>query len=310
MSTFVGPGDRVLILLPGNRPGSIGDLLVRALRRQDATGVLHGPVKDVRSTLDVMTHTKMDALVGIPSQVLALARHWPAAADAPRNVLLSTDYVPEAVVRELRHSWGCQVFTHYGMTEMGYGGGVECHAHFGYHLREADLFLEVIDPATGTPVENGKPGEVTFTTLTRVGMPLIRYRTGDISRFIPENCPCGTILKSLEKVKGRIGASVKLGGTGILSITELDETLFALPGLLDFSAHITRENDKDRLHIEILTMEANRKHLAKHARSAVGAIDAVLIACEEEGLFVSIDVRQEVQTVPSVVGKRRIIDLR
>jgi phenylacetate-coenzyme A ligase PaaK-like adenylate-forming protein len=177
-------------------------------------------------------------------------------------------------------------------------------------MREADFFFEIVDPVTGRRVEDGISGEVAFTTLTRRGMPLIRYRTGDISRFIAESCPCGTILKSLEKVERRSGGNVKLGSTGDLSMTELDEALFPLPGLLDFSADLTRENDRDRLRIEILTMKANGKHLADLARSAVRAIHAVRAACEEEALFVSIDVRRKGQIVSNTSGKRRITDLR
>lgn len=183
MSTLTGRGDRVLILLPAERPGSVGELLARGLDRLGAVGIQHGPVRDVRNTLRTMEQERVDTLVGIPVQVLALARLWPGGGRPVRNVLLSTDYVPDAAIGELQRIWGSEVFTHYGMTEMGYGGGVECQAHFGYHMREADLFFEIVDPQTGKPVEEGTPGEVVFTTLTRRGMPLIRYRTGDISRF-------------------------------------------------------------------------------------------------------------------------------
>jgi len=312
MSTFVAPGDRILILLPGAVPGSVGDLLARGLYRLRAVGIAHGPVKDVRNTLHVMAREKVNTLVGIPVQVLALARMWPEAtgAEPPRNVLLSTDYVPGAIVRELRRIWGCEVFTHYGMTEMGYGGGVECRAHFGYHMREADLLFEIIDPATGNPVEEGKSGEVVFTTLTRRGMPLIRYRTGDISRFIPEKCPCGTMLKSMERVQGRIGGSVELGTAGDLGIADLDEALFQLPGIVDFRAVLTREKEKDRLHIEIHSMETDIEQLAGPARSAVDAIPVVRAACETQALFVSVDVLKQGSVVPGSTDKRRIVDHR
>jgi len=312
MSTFVRPGDRILILLPGERPGSVGELLARGLEGLRAVGIAHGPVKDVRNTLHVMAREKVNTLVGIPVQVLALARMWPEAtgAEPPRNVLLSTDYVPGAIVRELRRIWGCEVFTHYGMTEMGYGGGVECRAHFGYHMREADLLFEIIDPATGNSVEEGKSGEVVFTTLTRRGMPLIRYRTGDISRFIPEKCPCGTMLKSMERVQGRIGGSVELGIAGDLGIADLDEALFQLPGIVDFRAVLTREKEKDRLHIEIHSMETDIEQLAGPARSAVDAIPVVRAACETQALFVSVDVLKQGSVVPGSTDKRRIVDHR
>jgi phenylacetate-CoA ligase len=70
----------------------------------------------------------------------------------------------------------------------------------GYHLREADLYFEIVAPATGEPLPDGEYGEIVFSTLTRRGMPLLRYRTGDMSRFLPATCACGTALRRLEKV--------------------------------------------------------------------------------------------------------------
>ena len=92
--------------------------------------------------------------------------------------------MPEAIGRVLEERWGCRVYNHYGTTEMGLGGGVQCSARRGYHFREADLFVEIVEPRSGEPVPEGVTGEIVFTTLTRTGMPLIRYRTGDLSRFL------------------------------------------------------------------------------------------------------------------------------
>ena len=133
-------------------------------------------------------------VVGIPVQVLGLAR-LSVAGGAPlhlKTVLLSTDHCSPVVATAIEAAWGCRVFDHYGTTEMGLGGGVDCEAHAGYHLREADLLVEVVDPESGAPLPDGEYGEVVFTTLTREAMPLIRYRTGDRGRFLPGACPCGS----------------------------------------------------------------------------------------------------------------------
>ena len=147
--------------------------------------------------LEAVASYQAHCLVGIPTQVLAVARtRWGCAIGkgSIESILLSTDYVPRAIAETLEEVWGCRVFTHYGMTEMGLGGGVECEALDGYHLREGDLYFEVVDHETGEACPDGAMGEVVFTTLTRRGMPLIRYRTGDIARIIPRALPLRQLL--------------------------------------------------------------------------------------------------------------------
>jgi phenylacetate-CoA ligase len=100
----------------------------------------------------------------------------------------------------------------------------------------ADLYFEIVNPENGEVLPDGVLGEVVFTTLNRTGMPLIRYRTGDVARFLPGRCKCGTILKRLERVRSRINAGIRLGPDSLLDISMLDEALFAVPGVLDFSA--------------------------------------------------------------------------
>ena len=242
MGAMVMPGERVLILMPGELPGSVGDLLTQGLARMEARGIVHGIVRDESAAIAEIIDKEIDCLVGLPVQLLGLARHADAATiplGRIKSVLLSADYVPRTIVREIENAWGCPVFNHYGMTEMGLGGVVDCGARSGGHVREADLYFEIIDPATGHPVPDGERGEVVFTTLTRTGMPLIRYRTGDLSRFIPKPCRCGTVLKRLEWVKGRLAGQVRLGGKYLLSMADLDEVLFPLPGLLNFQVAVT-----------------------------------------------------------------------
>jgi phenylacetate-coenzyme A ligase PaaK-like adenylate-forming protein len=249
MSTLTEPGDRVLILLPCTPTGSVGDLLRIGLQRLGMNPSPYGPVRDPYHALETMQYQRVDCVVGSPTQVLGLARRWKPGMHRPRSVLLSTDYVPQAIVEVLNETWGCEVYNHYGATEMGLGGGVECAAHRGYHLREADLDFEVVDPITGDAVQDGEHGEVVFSTLTRHGMPLIRYRMGDRSRFIPGDCPCGTRLKTLEKVRGRFSGFV-LVGDGMLSLPDFDEALFSIPGLLNYSLSLTGDREKPSIQID------------------------------------------------------------
>jgi phenylacetate-coenzyme A ligase PaaK-like adenylate-forming protein len=242
VAPIAAPGERMLIALPGKREGSVGYQLAKGIARAGVIPIPYGLPIDPVATLQRMEQEKVTSIIGLPVQMLALALQKTAAASAMRrlrSIVLCSDHVPESIVRTLRLVCGCEVFQHYGTTEMGLGGGVDCQAHMGYHLREADLYFEIVSPATGELLPEGEMGEVVFTTLHRTGMPLIRYRTGDLSRLLPGSCACGSSLKRLEKVGDRIDARVSLGTYGSTSIAELDEALFAIPGLQDF--HISVE---------------------------------------------------------------------
>ncbi len=239
MSTLAGPGDRVLILLPGLRPGTVGDLLKIGLERLGCTATIYGPVDDEEKVLRLIRELDANLLVGAPVHLHRLARWDEAFQILPkkqiRSVLTSTDVLANTIRANLQSIWGCEVFDHWGMTETGLGGGVECEAHQGFHLRAADLYVEIIDPVTGQVLPEGEHGEVVITTLTRSAMPLIRYRTGDLSRLITGACACGSFIPRLERITHRVGAGIHLG-SGLLIQSMLDEALFQIREVLDFSA--------------------------------------------------------------------------
>ncbi len=228
---------------------------MRALQRMNVDALVYGPVADPHHAAETIASFGAHCIIGIPTQVLAVATDRTGTKigkDRIESLLLTTDYVPKAIAETLKKIWGCRVYTHYGMTEMGFGGGVECDALDGYHLREADLYCEVIDPDTGEICSEGISGEIVFTTLTRQGMPLIRYRTGDIARMIIESCPCGSHLKRMEYAEGRREGAVCLGSGGVLKISELDEALFGIQGLLDYRANVSTASDGSfQLHIDV-----------------------------------------------------------
>jgi phenylacetate-coenzyme A ligase PaaK-like adenylate-forming protein len=206
MASFTGPGDAVLILLPGRREDGAALLLARALSNIGVRPVLSPQPCSPDEALRLAHEQKVTCLAAIPSQLAALLdlasdrRHWPPGLD---RALLSGEPVP-GELRQAALAAGIEIFAHYGLTETCFGGGVECRAHHGYHLREADLFVEIADPLTGQAVPDGGEGEVVVSTLSRRGMPLLRYRTGDVARMLPGPCPCGSPLRRLGPVTGRI----------------------------------------------------------------------------------------------------------
>lgn len=201
MQNLVDETDIVGILFPYKTPASVGDQLIRGLWRLGAeTVALFGLSNEEIASL--INFKKITSLAGMPNQIAGLARQFPKLTGI-RSVLLSADFVSEEVRDVIHKNWGAEVFEHYGMTEMGLGCAVSCQCQSGYHVREADLFLEMISPETGRAVPDGTWGEIVFTTLTRFGMPFIRYRTGDISRWKTERCACGSKLKLLDYIQDR-----------------------------------------------------------------------------------------------------------
>ena len=210
LPVMTGPGDVFLVLMPCERPGSVGDLVAEGVERIGSRAVRFGPVpKDGSRDEEVFRVMREEGvttgLATAPTAARLAAKS--ASEDKIRNnmktILLSAQYVSDNDKRIIEDSWNCKVYEHYGMTEMGLGGAMACEAREGYHPREADILFEIIDPDTGTVLPEGEYGEIVFTTLTRKAMPLIRYRTGDFSRWMTGECSCGSVLKRLGKVSDR-----------------------------------------------------------------------------------------------------------
>ncbi len=254
MQTLVGREDRVLILMPGEKFGSVGYVLREALRRIGVFSEIHGVITDMDRCKADIKRLGINCLVGIPVQVLELSYEaLGSGITGIDSVLLSADYVPESVSERIGENLGCKVYSHYGMTEMGFGGGVECSAFEGYHLRESDLYFEILDPDSGTPLEDGLMGEVAFTTLNRKGMPLIRYRTGDISRMIAGGCGCGSNFRRLDKIMGRKSGFIELSPGIFISLPELDEVVFKVSGIVNYKVKLYKGSHTSAIKLLIKT---------------------------------------------------------
>ncbi len=242
MLNLVSENQRVLILMPGSSPSSIGLLLKKGLDEAGCEGIIYGPVFDIWDALETLKLKEIDCIVGLPTQVFYLAKLKNTDERYThlklKSVLLSADYVPKSICNAVSKAFDCPVFTHYGMTEMGYGGGVECSALNGYHMRDIDIYTEIIDPLTGENVPEGNYGEVVFTTFNREGMPLLRYRTGDRARFLSKNCSCNEVFKRLDYVTGRLSEILSFKDGSYISIGMLDEIMFKIDNVLDYKVTI------------------------------------------------------------------------
>ncbi len=129
---------------------------------------------------------------------------------------------------------GIKTFDIYGMTETGGVGttGMDCQAHDGIHVWEDQYLTEIVDPKTGQPVPDGTEGEVVFTSLTREAIPVIRFRTGDISKIISrEKCSCGRTSLRLSRITGRYDDMMIIKGVNFFP-KQVEQALLEIPGVL------------------------------------------------------------------------------
>ena len=219
MSQLVGAGQRLAVLLPGaERPDGVADLLRQAL---GAAGVdvlapppeVHAaPSADTGSCAEPgkalgqwLEQAKPHCLVAAPAQLALLLKHFPdRGPEGLAGILTSAEPLDDAFGLALRRAWQCEILDHYGLTETAYGCAVECPAHQGFHVRELDVLIEIVDISGRKVLAPGEEGEVVITTLQRQAMPLVRYRTGDVACLLPAPCACGSPLRRLGPVRGRI----------------------------------------------------------------------------------------------------------
>ena len=252
MGDICRPGDKVAILLGSDSPDGLGNLLKTGLEELGARPSLLCLPRDYAETAEALRQLRPDCLVGLPVQLRKLALLVPELR--PGSVLLSADYVSEAGRKTVARLWHTKVFSHYGLTESGLGFAVQCPLLLGHHIRSDEFRVEIVDPDSGETLPEGAWGEIVFTTLRREAMPLRRYRTGDLSRLLPGDCPCGRPGPRLDRILGRISERKKP-----VSVYALDEALLDLDEVLDYDAAL--EGTKLTVTLEGVLTERVRERL-------------------------------------------------
>ena len=237
LGELVFPGSVTMICFPFSGPHGLGELIAEAIEGLGAKPLKLGAGLSYGEFGQVLREKQPDTFVGMPVQLLSLLRV--CGRGSLKRALVSGDACPDAVMYEAEKLLGSRLFPHYGSREMALGGAICCPAHAGMHLRENHVIAEIVD-TDGKPLPDGETGELVITTIGMEAMPLIRYRTGDHTRFLPGPCPCGSVVRRLDSLL-RLGEAAQ--------IAELDEKLFALPFVADYRA----ERKNDRLHLEVLT---------------------------------------------------------
>lgn len=226
-------------------------------------------------------------LHAIPSYAIRLAEVFKEEGIDPRSTKLRTLFIgaePHTNEQRLKieRLLGVKAYNSYGMTEMnGPGVAFECKQQNGMHLWEDNYIVEIIDPETLEPVPDGETGEMVLTTLDRTMMPIIRYRTRDITRIIPGECECGRTHRRIDRIKGRTDDMFIIKGVNVFPM-QVEKILIQYPGIGSnylITLDTIADNDVMTVEIELEDMKSDTyPELQEMARTIQRALkDEILL---------------------------------
>ncbi len=194
----------------------------------------------------------------IPSYALLLMPIMMEMGVDPRRELnlrigfVGAEPYSEEVRRRIEDFYGMRVYNSYGLSEMnGPGVAFECPCQQGMHLWEDFYLVEIIDPQTLEPVPPGSYGEMVLTSLTREAMPLLRYRTKDLTRILPGECPCGRVHRRLDRMQGRSDDMFIIKGVNIFPV-QVEQVLMNIPEVgNNYQILLRNENNIDDMIVRV-----------------------------------------------------------
>ena len=207
-----------------------------------------------------MQDFKTTLLVATPSYALRLAEVAremginPATDLSVKTALVGSELLTDAMREEMHSVWGkdTNITTNYGMSElMGPGVSGECLEHCGLHINEDYFLPEIIDSETGEVLPAGEKGELVITCIKKEGLPLIRYRTKDITRLFYEPCACGRTTCRMENLLGRSDDMLKIRGVNVFP-GQIEEVVLSIPELgPHYEIIVEREGYADKLTVRV-----------------------------------------------------------
>ncbi len=215
----------------------------------------------------------------------------------------------EAMRRRIHAESNVRAHDVYGLSEIiGPGVGVECPSLAGLHVFEDHFYPEIVDPQTGAPKPDGEEGELVLTTLSKLAMPMIRYRTHDITAIVPEPCACGRTLRRIRRIGRRTDDMIILRGVNVFP-GQVESALLAVEGTLPhYQIVLTREKGLDQMEVQV-------EVTADVFSDTIGALEALhdrLQAAIETVAGLHVKVRLvEPHTIERSMGKaKRVVDRR
>lgn len=255
-----------------------------------------------------------DFLCCTPSYALYIAESFERAGIDPKTVpikggVFGAEMWTEEIRQKLEDKFGISAQNIYGLTEvMGPGVSTECHIKDGMHIAEDHFYPEIIDPNTLEVLPEGETGEIVFTSLTKTGMPVIRYRTKDITSLNYDKCECGRTTVRMSRIIGRSDDMLKVKGV-IVFPKQIEEVIMAMDELSPaYQIIVSRPDTLDEIEVQVeidqatfsdsmTNLEEFKYKVGKEIKEAIGIGVKVTLA--------------EPYSIPRSEGKaKRVIDKR
>ncbi len=257
---------------------------------------------------------RVDVAHIIPSYALHLAdvfaRHGVDPSGLPlRLLLIGAEPHTDEIRDRVEKLYGVRAYNSYGLSEMnGPGVAFECEYQQGMHVWEDAFLPEIVDPRTLEPLPEGEVGELVLTTLAREGMPVIRYRSKDLTRFIPGECPCGRKHRRIDRIMGRADDMIIIKGVNIYPM-QIERVLMSLPEVgQNYVIELEREGYLDQMRIKV---EVKDEYFEEDMRRLKGLQQKISKYLQEEILITPRVDLVEHNTLPRSEGKAtRVVDKR
>lgn len=269
---------------------------------------------NTRRQLQLMSDFESTVLACTPSYALhladALAENGYSLADMKLKVgVFGAEPWTENMRLELEKKWGIKAYDIYGLSEiMGPGVANDCKFHTGLHIHEDHFYPEIVHPDSKEPLADGTEGELVFTTLTKEGIPLLRYNTRDLSTLNRETCECGRTLVRMKKITGRSDDMLIIRGVNLFP-SQIEHVLLEMG---ETSAHymlyVDKINNLDTLELKVELNEENLTDTIRDLQNLSRKIEHALSSAI--GLHVKVSL-VEPKTIARSEGKAvRVVDNR
>ncbi len=250
----------------------------------------------------------------LPSYALHIAQQVKVDGGDPKELpikiaLVGAEPYTEETRKRIENMLEIKVYNSFGMSEMnGPGVGMECQAQDGMHIWEDAYILEIIDPETGLILPDGEVGELVMTTLSREGMPVLRYRTHDLTKIIVGECACGRKHRRIDRIVGRSDDMFIIKGVNIYPM-QIEQVLMGFSEVgQNYLIQLEKEGLKETMRVKV---EVNEDSFVEDMRVLRALQERIVRRLHDEILITPVVDLVQAKSLPVAEGKaKRVIDLR